>query len=317
MREDCPRLEEPFMARVGYIFVGCIFLMAYAFSAYCATDLCVQVTTSPDDQDNLQKLVHNELGHHPSHVVVQEDCESRLKVELFELKGMYYLTARMNQAVPVRYQFRENQELSAKLRTAIRQVLAHDPIFLMNDITRYSAIQRAAHSVLKRGHNTIRLELYQGIGRGNEQAVYAPGAAVGMTRGADHWQVFARMYFGSWPGKVLGESYVLRVDTGADLGLIYEFNKLDNSSLYVGAGFGLQYMRYEGRSDPTDAKSIDHRNDFGPTFHLRLGFRLMRLYDFDCDFFVVGYLPMFGADKDSRLADFYSPTLQLGLGIGF
>ena len=51
---------------------------------------------------------------------------------------------------------------------------------------------------------------------------------------------------------------------------------------------------------------------------LRVGARFFRASDFDLDVFVAGYLPLFSTnDPDSLLMDAYTPSAQLGLGVGF
>jgi hypothetical protein len=286
-------------------------------SARAATRLCVQVEANSGDEASLRKLVLDEMARHPTHRVVESGCQSVLMVEFFELRETFYLTVRINQEVPIRQEMKEPGELGSKVSDAISQVLSHDPVYLADDITHYSAIQRAAHSILKRGNNYWRLELFQGIGRGGDNAAFAPGGAVSINRGADHWQVYTRIYFGGWPGAAMGSERVLQVYTGADVGLTYEFNADSNLSFYVSTGLGLQYLRFEGRLDPANPDSLETRNDFGPSFHARVGLRFLRIYDFDCDLFVAGYVPLFPADSDTRLGDFYPPSLQAGIGVGF
>jgi hypothetical protein len=296
-----------------------IFMLAALSPTFArvATRLCVKIAADAQDRDGLHKLVLDELAHHPSHQVVDQDCQSLLSVDLFELRKKRYLTARINREVPVRYDVGDASELSEKVSQAIAQVLSHDPVYLSDDITHYSAIRRAAYSILKRGHNIWRLELFQGIGNGGDNVAFAPGAAVAVTRGADNWQVFPRIFFSGWPAAARGSETVLQVAVGADIGLTYEFSARSNFSFYVSAGLGLEYLRFEGRLNPEDPQSLDQRNDFGPTFSVRLGMRMFRIYDFDCDLFVAGYLPMFPADADTLLGRFYSPTMQAGLGVGF
>src|SRR2546423_7216885 len=86
---------------------------------HAATRLCVQVHTD-ESGDGLQRLVENELAHHPSHVAVKERCDSNLLVELFAVGGVRYLTARINREVPVRYSFRGARDLGDKLSEALR-----------------------------------------------------------------------------------------------------------------------------------------------------------------------------------------------------
>lgn len=82
-------------------------------------------------------------------------------------------------------------------------------------------------------------------------------------------------------------------------------------------GLGLAYLRYDGLTDPSDPQTLEHRNDFGLTFHLRAGARLLRLNDFNLDLFAIGYLPAFGADPDTSLSRFYPLLGQAGVAVGF
>ena len=292
-------------------------LLLLPLCAQAKTRVCLQIKAPDPKMKNFEKLVHDELAHHPTHEVVTDKCQSVLVIEIFEMKKRWFLTARVNQEVPVRHSFKKMEELPHKLKDAVSQVLAHDPVYLADDITHYSSIQRAAHSILKRGNNYWRLELFQGIGRGGDPVSFAPGAAVSITRGADNWQVFVRVFFGGWPGNPRGGDATLAVNTGADVGLTYEFSARSSSSFYVSLGAGLQYQRYSGLLVPDDPDSVDYRNDFGPTLSARVGFRFLRIYNFDCDLFAQGYLPLYPADVDSLIGKFYPVTLQAGFGVGF
>lgn len=292
-------------------------LMLLPLCAQARTRICLQIKAPDKQMKNFEKLVRAELAHHPTHEMVADKCQSVLAIEIFELKQTWYLTARVNQEVPVRHGFKKMDDLEHKLKDAISQVLSHDPVYLADDITHYSSIQRAANSILKRGNNYWRLELFQGIGRGGSPVALSPGGAVSITRGADNWQVFVRVFFGGWPGNPRGEDAVLAVNTGTDVGLTYEFSEKSSSSFYVSLGVGLQYQRYSGLLDPGDPESVDYRNDFGPTLSARAGFRFLRIYNFDCDVFVQGYLPLYPADIDSLIGKFYPVTLQAGFGVGF
>jgi hypothetical protein len=256
-------------------------LLLLPLCAQARTRLCLQIKAPAGQLKNFEKLVRAELAHHPTHEVVAGECQSVLTVEIFEMKKTWFLTARTNQEVPVRHSFKKMDELEHHLKDALSQVLSHDPVYLVDDITHYSSLQRAAHSILKRGNNYWRLELFQGIGRGGSPVSWSPGAAVSITRGADNWQVFIRVFFGGWPGNPRDNDAVLAVNTGADVGLTYEFSTRSASSFYLSLGVGLQYQRYSGLLDPNDPESVDYRNDFGPTLSARAGFRFLRIYDFD------------------------------------
>ncbi|RLB58124.1 MAG: hypothetical protein DRI34_05830 [Deltaproteobacteria bacterium] len=280
-------------------------------------DLCLEIRAPAEHRQGLRRLAEDELAHHPTHRLVTSGCQSYLLLQLFRLEGVWYLTARINREVPVRHHLDDLRQLDRLLRSSVGQVLGHDPVFLADDITHYSAVQRAAHSVLKRGHNYWRLELFQGLGRGSGSLALAPGGAVSLTRGADHWQVFVRVFAAGWPGRPSGREMVLAIHTGAEGGLTYEFSEQGWATFYLSAGLGLEYRRYSGLLDAADENSLDYRNDFGPALTLRAGVRLLRFYSFDCDLFVLGRIPLYPADKDTLLDTFYPLDLQVGVGVGF
>jgi hypothetical protein len=119
------------------------------------------------------------------------------------------------------------------------------------------------------------------------------------------------------PGGVAADGRALRVQAGADVGLGYELAARTSTSPYAALALGAQYLRYEGRPAAT-AASVESVDKLGFAFSARLGLRLFRVNNFDCDLFAVGYLPLFRTkDPDSDLIDRYTPSLQLGLGVGF
>jgi hypothetical protein len=162
-------------------------------AAGAATTLCVEVRS--DDAAlgaGLRKLVLDEVAHYPSHSVVDRDwsdgrgssapdpagaaplCASRLAVELFQLAGQRYITARVNREVPVRFGVGKDN-LAERLAAALRLALRNDPVHLATDPRELSAVQRAAHSILRRGHTRVRLELFQAIAGSDRGATFAPG----------------------------------------------------------------------------------------------------------------------------------------------
>ena len=61
-------------------------------SPVCAAiPLCVEVRGPASELPGLRKLVKNELARHPSHATVVTDCRSSLDVELFDVGGARYL----------------------------------------------------------------------------------------------------------------------------------------------------------------------------------------------------------------------------------
>lgn len=297
--------------------VLCATMVLFVGPAEAAIDLCVRVTAAEGRLPGLRKLVNDELGHHPSHKVVKSGCRSVLQVELFEVAGASFLTARVNREVPVRQTIKRKEELGEKVREALRRVLGQDPVYLAEDIQRYSASRRAVHSVLKGGRNTWRLELFETMIGGGENVAFASGGAFCVTRGSTNWHVFARLYAGGALGGTEGTNRALRIMAGGEMGLQYEFLARSLWTPYLSAGLGVQVLHYEGRLRAGDA-DLEDATVKGGTFSLRAGLRFFRASDFDLDIFVAGYLPLFATnDPDSLLMDSYTPSMQLGLGVGF
>jgi len=118
-------------------------------------------------------------------------------------------------------------------------------------------------------------------------------------------------------GGVGAQDRKLRVLAGGDLGLVYELFSRALTSPYVSAGLGAQLLRFEGRLRATDS-ALESATAKGGTLSLRLGVRFFRASDFDLDVFALGYLPLFKTfDPDSELIDSYTPSVQLGIGVGF
>jgi hypothetical protein len=240
-----------------------------------------------------------------------------LQVRLFVVDDVRYLTLRVGQEVPVRHVFADREELGQKLSKALALVLERDPVYLQRDISRYSGLQRMLHSILKRGHNRLRVEFFQVLSTDGDELWTLPGGAISLTRGADHWQVLARIYFGGSPADAADER-LLKLYGGGEVGLAYETSDRGNRSFYFAATAGAQLLHYEGRLRPGEPESLDSASVVGATLGLRAGLRLFRAYDFDCDLFVAGYLPLFKThDPDTPLIDSYTPSLLVGMGVGF
>ncbi|MBN2495457.1 MAG: hypothetical protein JXR96_12755 [Deltaproteobacteria bacterium] len=296
-------------------------ILCIAAQARAAIRLCLSVQAPEQEQAELERLVRIELARHPSHLLVEDGCQQQLQVGLVELAGARTLTARIDQAIPVRFEIRDPDELLERLEQAISLVLGNDPVMLQQDIAHYSFLERASHSIIVQGTNTYRFELFQTVGRGGHGAVFAPGAAFSMARGSGHWQVIARIHAAGWHDSLRGDEQVLRAAAGADGQVAYELSALSAASFYASAGLGLQYQRYEGLLNPADDDSRDVVNCFLVGLVARVGVRFFRYHDFDCDLFAAGFIPFHPAkDVDSLLfgeSGLYTPSLQVGLGVGF
>ncbi len=285
--------------------------------ARAAVAVCVKISAAEGRLAGLRKLVADELGHHPTHRPVERGCRSLLQVELFDVDGVWFLTARINKEVPIRFTVERKEDLGPRIRDALRRVLKNDPVHLAEDIQSYSAARRAVHSVLKGGRNTWRVELFETVISGGDNAAFASGGAFSVTRGSASWYIFARIYAGGALGGANGTDRALRLVAGGELGLSHEFLPRERTTPYLSAGLGAQVLHYEGRLRPADADP-ESATVKGGTFSLRVGARFFRASDFDLDVFVAGYLPLFSTnDPDSLLMDAYTPSAQLGLGVGF
>jgi len=291
-------------------------VLCLAVQARAEVSVCLEVKAGEAEADGLRRLVEEELGHYPSHRLVESDCRSRLLVEVFEAAGVTYLTARIDQEVPVRYTIDEDGDLADRLSEGLSLVLHNDPVYLAEDITHYSAAKRLGHSILAGGHNRYRVEVFEALSRG-PNATFVTGGAFTFTRGSQHWQVMARVYLAGWPGGVNNTDRVLRVLAGVDAGLIYETSALSHTTFYVGGGLGLQFLRFEGR----ESGALSVVNQVAFVFQTRMGVRFFRHTDFDCDVFLAGYIPFHKtSDVDGRLFGedgLYTPSIQLGFGVGF
>jgi hypothetical protein len=290
-------------------------------NALAAVTVCVEIEAEKAESEGLRKLVLSEMARHPSHRVVEEGCDTVLSVHLFEVEDKRYLTARIGEEVPVRYRLGKGDTLDNALREGLSLVLGSDPVYLAKDITRYSRMERARHSVLEKGHNIWRVELFEIMARGEKRLTFASGAAFSATRGADHVRVFARIHVAGRPGRLGLKESALRMSSGIDLGIAYEVSAHASSTFYLGGGLGVQYLMFEGRLTVEGAPTTEVINEVFPAPFVRLGARFLRMYDFDLDLFVSFHLPLFKVrDQDSPLfgeKGLYTPFAQLGLGVGF
>jgi hypothetical protein len=176
-------------------------------------------------------------------------------------------------------------------------------------------------SVLERGRNSYRVEAFETVARTDTGSAFSPGLGFGIHRGADHWQVLVRAYLSYSPNSVSSNARVLRLSSGLDLGLDYEFSRRAMTTPYIGAAAGVGFLRFEGLTNAADRSSMDRTETLGALASLRVGVRTLRLFDFDADIFAAGYLPLFKTHRvDSELFGedgAYTPFAQLGVGVGF
>lgn len=289
--------------------------------AQAAVQLCVETRTESSDGEGWKKLVLSEVGRHPSHQLVEANCQSRLRVELFQTNGTRYLTVQLDGEVPDRTTIANDPEVGPKLAESITQVLRSDPMHLSEDPEKWSAMERASRSVMVRGTNTYRLELFETMARTDNNVAFAPGIGIGFARGADQWQVSARLHLAGDSSGISGTERALRLATGMDLGVIWQASRRAPTSGYLGAGAGLTVLRFAGLLDPNDKNSQTDLKAWRPVVNLRAGIRFLRIYDFDADAFIQGNIPLWATKQvDDDLwgkTGVWTPMLQVGVGVGF
>lgn len=303
-----------------FFIVVCVLALLWPRRAAAEIPLCLDVRAPATEADGLRRLVRVEVDRHPSHRVVSSDCRSSLAVELFDAAGARYLTAQIDHEVPVRFVIKDPIELGERVSEAVKLCLHNDPVYLTEDITHYDKLQRLGHSIGVRGRTTFRMELFEAVSRAETNAVFSPGVAFGVTRGSGYWQVLGRGYLGGWPASAPRTERALQAIAGADGGLTFEPLEKAFASPYVSACLGVQYLRFVGREQPMDTR-VAFVNHLGLSASARLGVRFFRWNHFDLDLFAQGYLPFFVTkDVDGSLfgeGGLYTPSLQLGLGVGF
>jgi hypothetical protein len=295
--------------------------LAWAGSARAAVSLCLEVKAAPSEVAAFDKLVRSELMRHPSHVLSNTACDSRLLVELFQLGKSRFLTVRIDGEIPLRYSLATEQELETRLTEGVSRVLGNDPAYLAEDPSRLSSGERAVRAVLVHGSNNYRLAFFETLARTDTGVAFAPGLAFELARGAGHFSIFARVGVAYSPRAVRGEERSLNLLGQGEAGVLYEWSPRASTSVYAGASAGALVLRFEGLVDPQDARSLDSVATTGAMLSLRAGVRFLRIYDFDCDVFGAVVAPLFATrNPDAELfgeKGTYTPLAQLGLGVGF
>lgn len=290
-------------------------LLAGLSAARAQTPLCIAVR-SDEEAAGLRRLVESGLAHHRSHRLVSEGCAGTLLVDLFRAGGVRYLTARIDDQVPVRYVTKGPGDLPERLSEALRLVLGSDPVYLSEDLSRYSAVQRAALSLVKRGHSRFRIELFEAVTRTAGGAALTTGGALSFARSADHLSVYARLFAAGSATAVGADSQPVRYLVGGEVGLLFEASRRAATTFYIGPLLSVLGTSLQGRI-PISAE-VDSASRVDLAAGLRLGLRFLRTHAFDADVFAAGYLPVSNAkDVDSQLPQVYAPMLVLGSGVGF
>jgi hypothetical protein len=135
------------VARFLVLIAGAALGLGLAQPAQAAVALCVETHTEAADGEGGKNLVLSEVGRHPSHHVVDSNCPSRLRIELFSTGGRRYLTVQVDGEVPDRSTIADVSEVAPKVAESITHVLRSDPMHLSEDPETWSAVERAGKSV--------------------------------------------------------------------------------------------------------------------------------------------------------------------------
>lgn len=302
-------------------FIGALFALTWSWVAGATVPLCLEVKADAAEQASFEKLVRSELGRHPGHRLATQECDSHLLAELFRVGNTRYLTLRIDAEIPLRYSFGTDRELEIHLSEGMSRVLRSDPAYLAEDPSRLSGTERAVRAVLVHGSNTYRLSFSENIARTDTGFAYAPGVAFEIGRGAGHFGVFAKTGIAYSLPSVRADERALNLLGRTEAGLAYEFAPRRTTSAYAAVSAGALLLRFQGRTDPADERSVDSVMTAGAMLAARVGVRFLRVYDFDCDAFASLVAPLFATkNPDSSLFGehgTYTPIAELGLGVGF
>lgn len=277
---------------------------------------CVQVRLPEgEDEAGFRKLVISEISRHRTHQAAEEGCLSQLLVEVFEVGGQRYLTARMSGEVP--YRVRVEGEGVGPLETALVEALA---VVLHNDPVRLRGPERDAGLVgwlgamRRRGVTIWGVQLYETAVYAEGRASFVPGVGLMLAREAGRWQVGLGAGVGA---DLQGERSRVRLASllRVEAQLAYFFSQEASTSLYAMGTAGLLSQRFEG---PVDATRRDEQSVAGAALGLRGGVELLRETDTRMHLFVEGLAPLYGSsDEDVGLVRGWTPVFGGGVGVVF
>lgn len=294
----------------GVVGAAIALLAARPAAAQAPTQTCVEVVSDAVDAAGLRALVESELDRHPTHRAVQTACESFLRVELIEVDGQRFLTARINTQVPHREVV---TDLEAAVGAMLTVVLNNDPIRLRGPQDR-GWVRRQLHA-LRSGVTYFGVEAYQ-IGawvHGDLRSL--PGVALQARREVDQWHLGVRLAL-AWRLSDYGDALTLTGHVAGQLQVAWFWSDTADTSAYFGALMGLEHQRFSGPSSFDDG--VDRIAKTGFAAGGRIGVEMFRTTTGRLDLFGQVMLPVGSTtDAENGVVDAYVPTVSLGAGMVF
>ncbi|HEX4336992.1 MAG TPA: hypothetical protein VH062_13835 [Polyangiaceae bacterium] len=273
---------------------------------------CVSVEAPDDTRDALQRLVTNEVSRHPTHRVSDGACETRLRVELIEIRGDRFLTGRVDGEVPQRIVVdgKDGRALERAVTDLARVVLGNDPVVLRAP-GEQSFFAARVLELRDTGQNTFDAGAVETMSFVDGRATFQPGLMFGYTRELSAWQLGVEASFAqrlaTHPGKMDLDSLGRLQITGA----LY-FSKQADTSAFVGVSLGLGYERFTGPRGAGLGKGDGEYSAVGPGLGLRAGVEAFRSTTTRVTLFGEAFIPMFVAnDEETEIVKSWVPTLSL------
>jgi hypothetical protein len=278
---------------------------------------CVNVVAARDDVDALERLVKSEVARHPTHVVVDRDCRTRLEVEIIEVKEGRFLTGRIGSQVPHRVRIEGKDGLTAALEELLRVVLHNDPITLEGP-RRQSWLSGSVDQLRRKGQNLYGAEMFEWIAVAQGNVHQMPGFALRLRREFGSWQVGLRLGGAIWPGPMHRSELDPALHVAAHAEVAKFASALADASAYASALVGVEYQRFRGPAPLLGDGAYGTASAVGLSLGLRGGVELLRTTDARFDLFVQVLFPVFVTkDDDGGVMRQWVPSAQVGGGVAF
>ena len=299
----------------------CLLVLILVLSSYSFAGIATCLTVNVDqsiDKEKFRKIVASEIKRHPTHELVDKECETSMNADFFKFENSYQLTLQMKGTVPLRYSLASISELDHNLSKGVSLLLQNEPVHLRKHIATYAKTQRAYHNLRKNGITMKSIEIFQNNISLDQKVISSPGLSLGVSKGDDYWHIFSRFYITGLANKAVTREPSLKMSAGVEAGLLYEFFLKDMWSPWVSGAFGIQNLQFEQKSE--DFSRLSTMSKSGATIGFYTGIKLFRWNTFNYDIYAGIILPLFSTEEvDSDIFDvgegFYTPSLQFGAKI--
>jgi hypothetical protein len=277
------------------------------------TDTCVEVD-APSDREALRTLIESELDRHPSHHAVREGCVSYLRIELIELEGERFLTARINEQVPERVRVGAGG-VEAAVSNLLTVVLHNDPVRLRGPLSKnWLGEQREA---FVKGQNQLSIESFELFTLLDGRLQTLPGFVISGRREAPRWFLGVRLAAAVSPSS--GEAVALTsyVSAAAE-GALFSHPSAE-TSLFGSLLLGVELERFSGPAPFLGEGARGTAVGMGFSPGVRGGVELLRLSEIRLAFSLEARLPVFLSDDPDGgvMRDAWMPSAALAGGLVF